>query len=143
MVPVLTLAGSAVVREGSIVEQGTHNELIAKPNGAYSVLVGLQMTALGTAIDEGSSKEDISFVSILTADRHLYIISILINPPANYLTKCNSQSAIDPQPFSGRNKKQKGVNWAAISHGSQSHHDHASQHLQGVDNALFEHVIFG
>jgi hypothetical protein len=35
-----------VVRDGQIVEQGSHSELISRPEGAYSVLVGLQMRAL-------------------------------------------------------------------------------------------------
>ena len=35
-----------MVKEGQIVEQGSHSQLIARPEGAYSTLVGLQMRAL-------------------------------------------------------------------------------------------------
>lgn len=51
-----------VVREGSIVEQGTHSELISKQDGAYSVLVGLQMSALGASIDGDISQKQLSVV---------------------------------------------------------------------------------
>lgn len=46
-----------VVREGKIVEQGSHSELIARPEGAYATLVGLQMSALGAKKAEG--QEDV------------------------------------------------------------------------------------
>ena len=35
----------AVVRQGEIVEQGSHAELIARPDGAYATLVRLQASA--------------------------------------------------------------------------------------------------
>ena len=48
------------------MEQGSHADLISRPDGAYSVLVGLQMSALGAkAEDEQDSvdedKELVSF----------------------------------------------------------------------------------
>lgn len=36
---------AAVVRQGEIVEQGSHGELIQIPNGAYATLVRLQASA--------------------------------------------------------------------------------------------------
>ena len=39
------------------MEQGTHNELIRKPEGAYAVLVGLQMSALGKKSEDDDSEE--------------------------------------------------------------------------------------
>lgn len=64
------VCGRAVVREGKIVEQGTHSELIEKPDGAYATLVGLQMSALGVqpkkeaaavAVEDGQD-EDVELV---------------------------------------------------------------------------------
>ena len=41
------------------MEQGSHADLISRPDGAYSVLVGLQLSALGTkAEDQDSVDED-------------------------------------------------------------------------------------
>ena len=34
--------GIAVVREGVVAEEGTHAELLARPEGAYRALVDLQ-----------------------------------------------------------------------------------------------------
>ena len=46
-----------MVREGQIVEQGSHADLIARPQGAYATLVGLQMSALGAKQADG--QEDV------------------------------------------------------------------------------------
>jgi len=40
------------------MEQGSHAELITRPEGAYSMLVGLQMRALETQEDDG--EKDVS-----------------------------------------------------------------------------------
>ncbi|KAA6419418.1 MAG: ATP-binding cassette transporter [Trebouxia sp. A1-2] len=45
----------AVVRQGEIVEQGTHSDLILKPNGAYATLVRLQASAQHQAADDKQS----------------------------------------------------------------------------------------
>ena len=45
------------MREGNIVEQGSHSELITRPDGAYATLVGLQMSALGAKQKDG--QEDV------------------------------------------------------------------------------------
>lgn len=41
----------AVVKQGEIVEQGTHADLILKPNGAYATLVRLQASAQHQGLD--------------------------------------------------------------------------------------------
>jgi ABC-type microcin C transport system duplicated ATPase subunit YejF len=46
---------AAVVRQGEIVEQGTHADLILKPNGAYATLVRLQASAQHQAADDKQS----------------------------------------------------------------------------------------
>ncbi|BBN16210.1 autophagy-related protein 9 [Marchantia polymorpha subsp. ruderalis] len=51
----------AVVQRGVIVETGSHNELIQKPNGAYSQLVHLQ-EFYGKKMTEEESPEDPDFV---------------------------------------------------------------------------------
>lgn len=43
---------SAVVRQGEIVEQGSHEELIQIPNGAYATLVRLQASAQHPALQQ-------------------------------------------------------------------------------------------
>ncbi|KAL0036182.1 hypothetical protein WJX79_007336 [Trebouxia sp. C0005] len=45
----------AVVRQGEIVEQGNHSDLILKPNGAYATLVRLQASAQHQAADDKQS----------------------------------------------------------------------------------------
>lgn len=52
-----------MVSEGQIVEQGTHAELIAKPNGAYNVLVGLQMSALGEKMQNERQEIEVSHIN--------------------------------------------------------------------------------
>ena len=42
---------AAVVRQGKIVEQGTHADLILRPNGAYATLVRLQASAQHQGLD--------------------------------------------------------------------------------------------
>ena len=42
---------AAVVRQGEIVEQGTHADLILRPNGAYATLVRLQASAQHQGLD--------------------------------------------------------------------------------------------
>lgn len=39
------------------MEQGSHAELIAKENGAYAVLVSLQMSALGKKTEDDPDQE--------------------------------------------------------------------------------------
>lgn len=39
----------AVVQRGAIVEEGTHSDLMSKPNGAYAALVRLQVRLTFTA----------------------------------------------------------------------------------------------
>ena len=43
---------AAVVRQGEIVEQGSHGELIQIPNGAYATLVRLQASAQHPALQQ-------------------------------------------------------------------------------------------
>ena len=43
---------AAVVRQGEIVEQGSHGELIQIPNGAYATLVRLQASAQDPALQQ-------------------------------------------------------------------------------------------
>lgn len=43
---------AAVVRQGEIVEQGSHGELIQIPNGAYATLVRLQASAQQPAMQQ-------------------------------------------------------------------------------------------
>ena len=46
---------AAVVRQGEIVEQGTHADLILKPDGEYAALVRLQASAQHQAADDKQS----------------------------------------------------------------------------------------
>ena len=43
---------AAVVKQGEIVEQGSHGELIQIPNGAYATLVRLQASAQHPALQQ-------------------------------------------------------------------------------------------
>ena len=43
---------AAVVRQGEIVEQGSHGELVQIPNGAYATLVRLQASAQQPAMQQ-------------------------------------------------------------------------------------------
>lgn len=49
---------AAVVRQGEIVEQGSHGELIQIPNGAYATLVRLQASAQQPAMQQKQQVAD-------------------------------------------------------------------------------------
>jgi ABC-type multidrug transport system fused ATPase/permease subunit len=48
-----------VIKEGQVVEDGTHNDLIEKPDGAYSALIRRQMQAQDK-LDNGASPSESS-----------------------------------------------------------------------------------
>jgi ABC-type multidrug transport system fused ATPase/permease subunit len=49
-----------VIKEGQVVEDGTHNDLIEKPDGAYSALIRRQMQAQDK-LENGAPSESSTF----------------------------------------------------------------------------------
>ncbi|CAM6101081.1 unnamed protein product [Calypogeia fissa] len=91
----------AVVQEGRIVERGTHDELIARPDGAYSALVRLQEMAAAKDTSMKRSSSRTSYESRLSRGGGSYrapgSLSITRSGPLSMQKSGSSRSAGDPK----------------------------------------------
>lgn len=67
-----------VIQKGKLVEQGTHKELIARPNGAYSTLVALQLQKEQADAAAGSGTQFSAFLFLSTTLPSLIVAFLLV-----------------------------------------------------------------
>ena len=103
-----------MLKGGNIVEQGNHNELLSRPDGAYATLLKLQMTAqkqAGPDAKQAGAPQD-----AIAADDDIKIVPAAEQVPA--VVSCHTKGTLRIM-YGLRNLLDK---WPAISESdSQAH----------------------